>query len=46
MADEKKKEKEKCAHCGAEVDEDCFLCTSCEEPVCDSCSEANCPEIV
>jgi len=38
-------EKEKCAHCGHELDEDAFICASCHEPICDDCSEGNCPEI-
>jgi hypothetical protein len=40
------KEKQKCAHCDGEVDEESFLCSACGEPICDSCSEGNCPDIV
>jgi predicted amidophosphoribosyltransferase len=39
MAEEKKK----CAHCGKKIDDVFSSCPVCGEPLCDDCSEGNCP---
>ncbi|NLO73421.1 MAG: hypothetical protein GX100_04835 [candidate division WS1 bacterium] len=44
--EKEKPEPEKCAHCGAELKEDAFICASCDQPICDDCNEGNCPELV
>ena len=45
MADDKSKDQNKCAHCGGKTNADSFICASCGEPICDDCSEGNCPDL-
>ncbi len=36
--------KTKCAHCGKEIQVVYLTCALCGEPLCDDCSEGNCPD--
>jgi predicted amidophosphoribosyltransferase len=37
-------EPKKCAHCGKKITDVFQSCPVCGEPLCDDCSEANCPD--